>query len=135
MRRRKPRAATRCAASERELADVRAASTSRHKGYELERSRVLRALAAERWGKLAAVLQARAARLDAELQLASRTRKPADLPITVEEAAAAAHTDWVPVIDVFTSAKLSPSEENLMRRVIASRVAPAPSITYTRRPL
>ena len=44
-------------------------------------------------------------------------------------------SEWVPVIDVFTSARLSESEEALMRRVIASRMAPAPTISYTRRPL
>ena len=46
-----------------------------------------------------------------------------------------AQSDWVPVIDVFTNARLSDSEEALMRRVINSRVAPAPSISYTGRPL
>ena len=44
-------------------------------------------------------------------------------------------SEWVPVIDVFSSARLSESEEALMRRVIASRVAPAPTISYTGRPL
>ena len=46
-----------------------------------------------------------------------------------------AESEWVPVIDVFTSARLSESEEALMRRVIASRVAPAPTISYTGKPL
>ena len=36
----------------------------------------------------------------------------------------AAQSEWVPVIDVFSSARLSESEEALMRRVIAHRVAP-----------
>jgi hypothetical protein len=44
-------------------------------------------------------------------------------------------SSWVPVIDVFSSAALSESEGALMRRVIAARVAPGPSISYTRRPL
>jgi hypothetical protein len=44
-------------------------------------------------------------------------------------------SSWVPVIDVFSSTTLSESEGALMRRVIAARLTPGPTISYTGRPL
>ena len=48
---------------------------------------------------------------------------------------AAAHRQWVPVLDVFSSTALSDSEEAFVNRVVRSRVTPAPSVSYTRQPL
>ena len=101
------------------------------------------ALSTERWAKLCAMLQAREAAAQMAAAPAPRLTRRYGLESSranPEEClnggvAGVASTDWVPVLDVFTSAALSESEEALMRRVIAARVAPAPTISYTRRPL
>ena len=84
--------------------------------------------------RLGQALQARAVQLDAKAA-AARHGQGAAQAAGVGGDATPDHSQWVPVLDVFSSAALSDSEEAFMRRVIASRVAPAPSISYTRRPL
>ena len=130
----------RCALSERDAAALRAASDGQQRRSQGERGEARRLLAVERWARLCALLQARQATVTAaeavEAAAAVTSSRGHGAPLVHGSAPTSTATDdWVPVLDVFTSSALSPSEEALMRRVIAARVAPAPSILYTRRPL
>ena len=107
--------------------------------FELERSVARWALTGERWGRLAARLQAKAAE-EARGEAARQYKEASGRRRRGDKAGAEGgrdpSDDWVPVLDVFSTKGLSESEEALMRRVIAARVAPSgPRISYTQRPL
>jgi hypothetical protein len=102
-----------------------------------ELRQALYSLAAERWAKLVALLRVRprtvtgrAMATDALSEMAPKRelRRSSSTPQH--------HTQWIPVLDVFSDAQLNQAEGVLLRNVISSHVAPYPAkVCYTGKPL